>query len=391
MEDTPEFKASVKVWQYCPPFLFVFGTFGNVMTVVILRRMNMKRSAMPVYLTALAVSDTCLLYTGLLRRWVMNVFDLDFRTLHSAVCKLHTWLVYAVTIVSAWILMFMTVERAISVWKPHHVSLLCTRKKAAVIVVGIVVFSLVANAHLLYGVDVMDVGNGTKVCFAPDEDYLYFFDAVWSWADLTLASLLPFTVLLIGNTLILWKVSLSARAARYLGSVRPDDVMQRKKTTSSMTITLVALSIIFFFLTSPVCVYNIIEHYVEEELEKNPSARGSAKLRLAWAAVNVLMYTNSTVNFYLYCLSGAKFRQELRRTLCCISAPLWRPSQKHTFTSHNGNHHHHLDCQDSRRCQKNGKVAADGSLKSNCSDTGSTEVIDSVSLRIHNRVLQSDT
>ena len=87
MESTPEYRASVAVWQYCPPVLFAFGTFGNVMTVVILRRMRIKRSAMPVYLTALALSDTCLLYTGLLRRWVLHVFLLDFRTVHPAACK----------------------------------------------------------------------------------------------------------------------------------------------------------------------------------------------------------------------------------------------------------------------------------------------------------------
>ena len=396
MESTAAYRASVAVWQYCPPVLFAFGTFGNVMTVVILRRMRIKRSAMPVYLTALAVCDTGLLYTGLLRRWVMYVFGVDFRTLHSSACKLHTWFVYSFIIVSAWILTFMTVERTLSVWRPHHVSLLCTRTKATVIVVAIVTTSLLVNSHLLYGVDVVttggggngtgDDGNGTRtssssssVCYGPDEGYMYFFDAVWSWVDLTLSSLIPFTVLLLGNCLILWKVSLSDRAARYLGSVRHNDAVQRRKKTSSMTITLVVLSVIFFLTTSPICVYNIIEHYVEGSVEGDPVAAG--RLRLAWAVVNILMYTNSTVNFYLYCLSGAKFRRELQRCLCCHldsqglnSKVPDGHSASINANNQNGHHRHHVNHQNNH---------------SNLGEGDCSSVTNTVSLKVHNRALRS--
>ena len=388
MESTAEYRASVAVWQYCPPVLFAFGTFGNVMTVVILRRMNLKRSAMPVYLTALAVSDTCLLYAGLLRRWVMHVFDVDFRTLHSLTCKLHTWFVYSFIIVSAWLLTFMTVERTLSVWRPHHVSLLCTRTKAAVIVVSIVVTSLLVNSHLLYGVDLVAVaggsGNGTdSVCYGPDEEYMYFFDAVWSWVDLTLSSLIPFAVLLLGNCLILWKVSLSDRAARYLGSVRLNDAVQRRKKTSSMTITLVVLSVIFFLTTSPICVYNIIEHYVEDSVEGDPLGMG--RLRLAWAVVNILMYINSTVNFYLYCLSGAKFRKELKRCLCCYLHSSWFNSKAQDGNTasnntnnhnHDSHHHHHFHHQNNHSSLRDG-------------ENGGCDTTNTVSLKVHNRALRS--
>ena len=350
MESTPEYRASLAVWRYCPPLLFVFGTFGNVMTMVILRRMPMKRSAMPVYLTALAVSDTCLLYTGLLRRWVQYVFHVDVRSLAPASCKIHTWLVYSLVIVSPWLLSVMTLERFLSVWRPHRVSILCTRTKAAAVVVAVVAVSLLVNAHLLYGVNLMAVevgggaeggGNGSRVmvCSAP-EDYLYFFDAVWSWVDLTLASLLPFTLLLVGNCLILCKMSRSTRSARHLhASVRPHDLVRRRRRTSSMTMTLIMLSIVFFLTTSPICVYNIIEHYVKDDNDP----RGTGRLRLAWAVVNILMYTNSCVNFYLYCLSGTRFRQELRRCLCCCLEPPWsapRNVDVHTITK-NGSHHRH--------------------------------------------------
>ena len=336
MRSTPEHQASVAVWKYYPPVLFALGTFGNVMAMLVLRRLNMttRRSAMPVYLTALAMSDTCLLYTGLLRHWLLHVFQLDVRVLHPVVCKVHTWLVYSLIILSAWLLSFMTMDRAVSVWRPHHVSLWCTRTKAVSVVISIAVVSLLINCHLLYGVDIVvrmeddyGFGNGTarSHCDVHNDGYLAFFDLVWSWVDLTLASLLPFALLLLGNCLILWKVTLSVRAARYLGSTNPNDVSQRQRKTSSMTVTLVALSIIFFLTTSPICVFNVIEHYVSNGVETD--VRTDARLSLTWAVVNMLMYTNSAINFYLYCLSGAKFRQELKGYLCRFDTTLWSPSK----------------------------------------------------------------
>ena len=36
-----------------------------------------------------------------------------------------------------------------------------------------------------------------------------------------------------------------------------------------------------------------------------------AEMGLAWALTNLLQYTNNSVNFLLYCLSGSRFREEL--------------------------------------------------------------------------------
>lgn len=82
--------SSLLAWQICPLMLLVFGSFGNVMTLVVLRGMTAARSTMPDYLKALAVSDLMLLYTGLLRHWLINVFGFDVRTVHVVACKVTT-------------------------------------------------------------------------------------------------------------------------------------------------------------------------------------------------------------------------------------------------------------------------------------------------------------
>jgi hypothetical protein len=55
-----------------------FGTFGNVMTVLVLSTMpGGSRSTVTVYFSALAVSDLVLLYTGLLRHWLIYMLNIE--------------------------------------------------------------------------------------------------------------------------------------------------------------------------------------------------------------------------------------------------------------------------------------------------------------------------
>ena len=87
MELIDEYIVGKAIWQYCSPLLLALGTFGNLMCIIILQRLKINKSAMFVFLRALAVSDTSILYTGLLRQWLMNAFDLDFRTINDFTCK----------------------------------------------------------------------------------------------------------------------------------------------------------------------------------------------------------------------------------------------------------------------------------------------------------------
>ena len=88
--------------------IILFGTFGNVMTVIILRRLRSGWSAMNVYLTALALSDTAMLYTGALPMWSRKVLDYDVYASHVVICKLAVWGMNLASISSAWLLVALT-------------------------------------------------------------------------------------------------------------------------------------------------------------------------------------------------------------------------------------------------------------------------------------------
>ena len=70
---------------------------------------------------------------------------------------------------------------------------------------------------------------------------------------------------------------------------------------------LLTVNTLFWLLTAPVVVFVIGHGY----WAPGAGAERRAELALGWALVNVLQYANNAVHFFLYCLTGPRFRQEL--------------------------------------------------------------------------------
>ena len=149
----PLFQAAVWVYRTTLVVILVAGVVGNTMTLVLQRRVAGKDSQLSVFIASLAVSDlVMLLSTGAaMYLYSYRVFVMD---LNDALCKLFYWSIYVVTPVSAWILVAMTVQRAASILWPQRVgpgAAGWTARGAWVAVLVIVVSSLLASSHALYG------------------------------------------------------------------------------------------------------------------------------------------------------------------------------------------------------------------------------------------------
>ena len=205
--------------------ILLFGTFGNVMTVIILRRLRSGWSAMNVYLTALALSDTAMLYSGTLLMWSRKVLDYDIFASHVVVCKLGIWVMNTAAALSAWLLVALTAQRAASVVWPHRVSLICTHQKSVVTIVVITSACGVLQIHTLYGFGLVEFDGGTTArCTFGSVSYQQFWISVWVRVNMFLYSLLPCLFLILCNAILGWKLAAAVKEAKELKfSVRTED------------------------------------------------------------------------------------------------------------------------------------------------------------------------
>ena len=304
-----ELRTGVLLWQIVSPILIVCGTIGNVLSMIVLSRKNMRQSVSSTYLLGLSAADLMVLYVGLLRQW-LRYLGFDIRLATNWLCKLHWWLLYVTLDFSVWLLIMVTIERVISTFKPFSTRILCTRKRAKVAITAVGITVLVCNSHVLYGMErtITSVENGTfSYNCGPSPEYAKFFVMVWNYIDLCKFSLIPFLILTLSNIGIIYKVISNNRKMK--GQIAPSTVTDVHKKTSAMSRLLVILNVVFIVCTAPVCVYLIGEPYwIPKGVPRNIQLQDPW-----WAVVNILMYINNTVNFILYCLSGSKFRQELKK------------------------------------------------------------------------------
>ncbi|XP_060586420.1 neuromedin-U receptor 2-like [Ruditapes philippinarum] len=314
----PEYRHAVRIWKTIPPIFLVLGTLGNLLTIVVLMRSKSRLSSTALYLSALAVSDLLVLWLGLLRQWIIYMFDIDVRHLSEAGCKIHIFLVYFATQCSSWLLVAVTSERFIGVWLPHKVKQGCT-PRIAIVTISVIVGSLMLlNAHWFYGMGVkVIVYNNVTYEFKCNSIYDHYYDFLgfkWPWIDLCFFSLGPFTILLFGNVSIIVRVLISKHKTRT--QIAPSNVGAANKKsdrTSQLTAMLVVLNVVFIICTIPISIYLIGE---PNWLKKLETYHDLAVLRLWWSVVNTFMYLNNTINFILYFLSGSRFRQEVKSLLC---------------------------------------------------------------------------
>ncbi|XP_076449153.1 neuromedin U receptor homolog nmur-2-like [Babylonia areolata] len=141
------------LWKIIPAPLLGFGTFGNVMTVVVMRGMRSSHSTacLSLYFTALAVSDQIQLMVSAIYfwgdmgfSWPQSFFRFDL------LCSVPQFTWNATGITSAWFLVAMTYQRVVSVVAPHRVGVLCTMRRGKVIVAIISFVGCALNVHFLF-------------------------------------------------------------------------------------------------------------------------------------------------------------------------------------------------------------------------------------------------
>jgi hypothetical protein len=278
------------LFTVAPPVLIALGTVGNLLSFMIMRSKEFSSTPSSFIYSVLAVTDTAVLYTGLLRYWMLETWDYDPRLDSNAACSIHLYVTYLLGHLSACYLMILTIERVISVYFPMHCRTLCSKRRMVMAVVIATLVEMTINVHFLIYYRLVATWRGWMFC----TNLNTAFDEPWRWIDSSLASYVPFAVIFVGNVMIVMKLYLSHRAKKKMTQ------QSSVKGTSSTTAVLIVVCSCFLVLTVPSTIYFVgsprnLWHYRYDNFIYRLSM--------------ILYYLNNTINFLLYFLSGARFRK----------------------------------------------------------------------------------
>ncbi|KAL4234281.1 hypothetical protein ACF0H5_005932 [Mactra antiquata] len=204
--------------------------------------------------------------------------------------------------------------------KAHSV---CSTRNARICIVGLLVVFISVNSHFLWTVELQHFTfNETVIstCKATDVSSELVED-IWPWVDAGIYSFAPFIIILVLNSVIIRSVVVAKRSRNLLrqkSSLVPNKryrVQQQGEMSKKITIMLLAVSFTFLVTTLPMNLVLIYTSFAEEMANDDDAT--FAKRKLIKTIAEVLMYTNHSINFFLYCATGRKFRNQFKSLICC--------------------------------------------------------------------------
>lgn len=145
-----------------------------------------------------------------------------------------------------------------------------------------------------------------------DENYAIFYKQYWPYVH-NVFLVVAFTVIIIGNVIITIHVKRSedskdmGEMSKSAGGAKAGSKMASKSRQLSLMLIIDSATIVL--CTLPFSIFLVIDQAFTL-FEESPKGRGESSL--VFAIVFYLLYVNRCANFFLYCVSGARFRQTLK-------------------------------------------------------------------------------
>ena len=300
----------------CMP-IALLGLVGNIIAWIVLLRQR-PRLTTTVLLMGLAVADNLFLITTILThslRYInlysdgkylvsfAEIFPYIFITVYPSV--------YFIRMVDTWLIVLLTVDRFIAVYRPLHAQGLCTLPKAYRNMAILVFISLLFSLPRFFEYKLTDTGyKFASTDLNKSMSYMVIYKII---LFILIMYIIPTLLLVILNTKLLLTLR---RAETYRASLPRGPRPSRSSTNRSVTTTVVAV-------VAMCIISNIVAtiSHIVYSLENGPwSMKHLDPMRRYLSNINNLFITIScATNFLIYCLCSRNFRMVLVRTFRCHS------------------------------------------------------------------------
>jgi hypothetical protein len=306
----------VYLMMYVSPVIFTLGLIGNMLTIFIMRRPRFQDSTTAVYMPFIATFDTLTLFSEVLPNWVEACGFGKFEEIHFVTCKTIKFLAYTNGDTAIWALVAFNFDRFVAVCFPLKKRVVCTHRHAVIISVVLFIFAIMKNLHVFVTRGQVLEKDDPSNCGKP-EPWRYFEKFVRPWMAFALVNVLPFLIILFCNAMIVTSLlrnsglepatmpnTRRASNARRASNVSPRraSIATNTRLLSQMTVMCLSISVAFLILLAPSIVLLIGKPYWKPDCRPYKNVKAVASL---------MMYVHHSCNFFLYCLTGSAFREEL--------------------------------------------------------------------------------
>ena len=308
------YKVATFISIYWFPILLPIGFVGNILSFIVMIKSNNRKMSTCIYMATISVNDSAMVAVAF-HLWLMSVTSKVQPT--SVSCWLTPYLSAVVLQNSTFQILAMTIDKYIAIKWPHKAASYSTPRRAKFLLFGIFIFVAIYNIpHIVFEVAL----NGR--CYA--YSIRHVTAKIHSWLSFVLNGVIPFSTLIYMNFVIVKTVRRSRTLFRSNDTIITTECSTNKinkgietkqnrfrNVERQLTIMLLLVTTLFLILLIPTYIRFIYTSFVKGN---TPSRFAGHEL---FTRVSHNLYTtNSCINFFLYCISGKKFRNDLKEILC---------------------------------------------------------------------------
>ena len=304
-------KISSEVNCYLTLFIFLFGTIGHLLNIIVFLQPGLRLNPCVLYFLSSSISSLGILLIGLPSRIISGWTSTDPSSTISWFCKLRIFLLYSFRTTSVWLLVFATIDRWFSSSAKIERRRLSSNKIVYKITVAICTLSFILWTESIFCYDANTANNPLK-CYGKTFVCRVFNDLVYASSTVVIPSLF----MLIFGLLTIHNINRSYRAIQPLVATitNVSRVSRRTKRNKirrkerSLTRMLLLQVIILTLCSIPQAIQ---QFYLTSTIEVEKTL---LRLAIENCIVNFnlsLTYIGNGISFYLYTLNGKIFRRTL--------------------------------------------------------------------------------
>ncbi|ELT96131.1 hypothetical protein CAPTEDRAFT_208773 [Capitella teleta] len=306
------------LYTYGLPTICICGFLGNVMNLVILagkRIQTQLRSAersVNIGLIALAVADLSFCISAFPSTFLPEdgVFsEKGFLTYYGCYCAA---VINIFIMTSTWLTVTMSSERYLAIRHPLKSRNIITLERSKFVIVLVYILSAIFNIPVFwrYAITELHCDSELKYQIMPqviNENFDHAYRAMWA----ALGNFIPLVILLFCNIGLMREIHKSYAMRKQMnGNAGIHANHASDKEANRITITLVAIVVMFFMLVAPSEVMKQVAYLVGGDLSKNYT------YLIIEVIYNLLQTINFSANFILYCIINPSFRKTMKEMFC---------------------------------------------------------------------------
>ena len=295
------FKVSKLIDNYWFIILLPLGLVGNTLSFLVMIRKSNRKVSTCIYMAAISINDNAMICMAL-HAWLISSLNTHRWNLWE--CIGSNYFALLLLQCGTYLVLAMTVYKYIAIKWPHRASTHSTPKRAKTTIVAILIVVCIYNLpHFFITTVIQEECYGFSVKST--------ITNVYSWLSFVVNGVIPFTLLIDMNYVIVKTVRNSRNM--FNSPTRTQTRQKSIKTAENqLTTMLLLITTLFLILLLPTYLRFIYASFVSSD---TPSKFATSIL--IFEISYKLFLTNSGINFFLYCISGKKFRSDLREILCC--------------------------------------------------------------------------